>query len=145
LIGEVCHFIDTCAALVGSPALEVQAVGAGPNERLLSERLGLALSYADGSIATISYAPGGPPAMEKERVEVWGRGRAATIVDFRKLVIDGRSHPLKGQDKGHLEELRAFKAAVDGDKAPSRDFIESSRTTLVAADTLRLGRPEEEP
>src|SRR5205085_2613319 len=106
LLGEVCHFVDTCAAIVGdkAQATDVRAVGSGKGERLLAEDLVVTLRYADGSLATISYATGGHSSTEKERIEILGGGHSALIVDFRELVVDGRRVPV-GSGKGHAEEL----------------------------------------
>lgn len=35
LLGEVCHFVDTCAAIVGQPAVSVHGEGSGRGEQLL--------------------------------------------------------------------------------------------------------------
>ncbi len=84
------HFIDTCAAVVGDADVHVTAMGSARGESLLDDDLVVNLRYDDGSLATISYASGGHHSTEKERTEVLGRGRSATVVDFRQVVLDGR-------------------------------------------------------
>ncbi len=140
LLGEVCHFVDTCAAVVGADAVHVQAAGSGQGELLLANDLALLLRYPDGSLATIAYASGGSPDMEKERIEVLGRGRSATVVDFRSVILDGKKQALDGQDKGHRDEVVAFARAIaEGDVAPGRSSMASMTTTLEAAAALRGG------
>lgn len=135
LLGEACHFVDTCAAIVGHPTTSVHAEGSGRGERLLHEDLGLVIAYADGSIATITYASDGHPSSEKERVEVLGRGRSAVIADFSELTIDGK-HVASPADKGHLAEAQEFRAAIRDGRDTASAAISSTRTTLLAAASL---------
>ena len=143
LLGEVCHFIDTCNAVVGAPVATVFAVGSGTGESLLAEDLVVTLGYQDGSAATISYASGGHPATAKERFEVLGRGHSGLIDDFRRLIIDERQVRKGSQDKGHLAELRHFRRAISSgtrDDTMTVSGLETMRTTLAAAESLLNGR-----
>ncbi len=75
IVGEMCHFVDLAAFLVGNPAISVSAVSADPGKPpALRDTLSVTLSYADGSIATILYAATGDTSYSKERVEVFCRG-----------------------------------------------------------------------
>ena len=135
LLGEVCHFVDTCAAIVGAPAGSVQAFASDSGERLLAGDFVLALSYPDGSVATISYASAGHPSVEKERVEVLGRGHSALIVDYNSVMLDGRSASLHRADKGHVAHVRAFRDAIAAGTFVPEPFLSSTRTTLLAAES----------
>src|SRR3546814_6378230 len=73
LLGEVCHFIDLTNWIVGSPPVRVCAAGSGVGESLLQEDVVVTVQYADGSIATVSYAENGHGATSKERLEILGR------------------------------------------------------------------------
>lgn len=135
LIGEVCHFIDTCAAIVGTAASEVAAFSSGSDELLLNDDLVVVLKYPDGSLATISYGSHGNPSMEKERIDILGRGHSASVVDFSKVSIDG--HSASGRhDKGHRPQLEAFRAAVQGETEAEPPSLSSSATILLAARCL---------
>lgn len=136
LLGEACHFIDTCSAIVGADAVAVHALGSGCGETLLQEDLVVILRYADGSLATISYASGGHTRTEKERIEVLGRGHSATIIDFREVHLDGKSLPNQGFDKGHRAEARAFERMLRGDEGRAPSAIGSTRAALMAAALL---------
>ena len=151
LLGEVCHFVDTCAAIVDENAVAARAVSSARQGRelLLGDDVVLVLSYPDGSLATIAYASAGDPNVEKERIEVLGHGRSAVIVDFRSLILDGQKQPGTGHDKGHRREAVAFASSVRaGDVTPGAHALASMRTTLQAACALRAGLgalDEEEP
>jgi len=138
LLGEVCHFIDTCAAIVGKDAVAVHAFGSGRSEPVLEEDLVVTLRYPNGSVAAISYASGGHPSSEKERIEILGRGRSAVVVDFRQLILDGRTVNLGKQDKGHANEIAEFRRSLRAERYDDTlTSIASTRTTLLAAEALR--------
>lgn len=144
LLGEVCHFIDTCNALVGAPPQRVSALaGAGP-EALLAEDLSVQLGYANGSVASITYATSGHTSTPKERIEILGRGHTFVIDDFRTVSVDGRTAKDGGQDKGHaaeLEELVRLTAGGGiGDLAPEVTALETTAVSLAAVESLLTGR-----
>jgi hypothetical protein len=139
LLGEVCHFIDTCAAIVGAPPDRVEAVGggAGAQELITVDDLVVALGWPDGSVAAITYASRGHRGTEKERIDVLGRDRTATILDFRAVVLDGREVAIRPRDKGHRAEAVALREAIRaGDREPARTAIATTRATLAALAAL---------
>jgi predicted dehydrogenase/threonine dehydrogenase-like Zn-dependent dehydrogenase len=141
LLGEVCHFVDTAHALVGSPPASVWCTAADQGgEALLAEDLVVSMRHADGSLTTISYTTAGAPRTPKERVEVLGRGRTAVIDDFRAVELDGRRQRLRGQDKGHAAVLRAFReAARTGDPTLTDAALTTTAAMLAAAESLATG------
>ncbi|MBL8778073.1 MAG: bi-domain-containing oxidoreductase [Acidimicrobiales bacterium] len=141
LLGEVCHFVDTCGALVGHPAVSVGAsASVRGTELLLAEDLVLTIRYADDSLATIVYTTGGTPGMAKERVEVLGGGRSALIDDFATVVIDGREVRLATPGKGHAELLTAVRRAItDGAPFDVQPAIHTTATVFAAVASLTTG------
>jgi hypothetical protein len=142
LIGEVCHFIDTCGYFVGHPVSSVHCVGSGRREPLLEQDLIVTLRYSDGSVATISYASGGNPSMPKERIEILGRGHSAVVDDFRATVLDGKKSGGSSVDKGHVAEFSVLRQALR-QSTRAEDItlsaLESMATTLSAAQSLMTG------
>ncbi len=141
LLGEVCHFIDLVSWIVGEPASDVVAFGSGRAEALLQEDLVVSLRFADGSLATITYAEYGHAGTSKERLEVLGRGQSLLVDDFRKLYVDGKERKLASPGKGHRENLRVFKMALAGrgGDANLRANISSTAVALAAAESLMTG------
>ena len=86
-------------------------------------------------MATISYGSSGHPSVEKERVEVLGRGHSALILDYRSVVLDGKEASMGHADKGHAAHVRAFRSAIEAGGADAAPFLSSTRTTLLAADS----------
>jgi predicted dehydrogenase len=128
LVGEICHFVDTCQALTGSNEFSVTALGSGASEPILEEDLALLIRYTNGSTAAITYASGGHSAMEKEHVDIIGRGHSIRIVDFRQLFVDGHEVKLQSPDKGHTEQLRHFAKVLEG----SEDGIASAERSIAS-------------
>jgi predicted dehydrogenase len=147
LLGEVCHMVDTCCALVGDvPILRVHATaGSIGDELLLAEDLAVTLTFGDGSIAAITYGTTGHPGTSKERIEVLAGGHTLVLDDFRALTIDGRrGGTLSRGAKGHAEALAAFaRACRSGDDAgATRRALTTTAATVAAAESLRTGRSE---
>jgi predicted dehydrogenase len=142
LLGEVCHFIDLASWVVGLPVDEIVAFGSRRAEALLQEDLVVSLRFADGSVATVSYAEFGHARTSKERLEVLGRGRSVVVDDFTKLLVDGKEVKLSEPGKGHVANLSAFKASLTGgaSDADLRATIGSTAAALGAVESLLTGR-----
>jgi polar amino acid transport system substrate-binding protein len=104
---------------------------------------------SDGSIGNIAYFANGDRALSKERIEVFGGGRAAVIDDFRALEMcrDGKSKVVRKvtQEKGIDQELLAFLGAVrSGTPMPIawRSILLTTVTTLRIVDAVASGQPE---
>lgn len=116
LLGEGVHFFDLIRFLAGSEVREVTAA-AGPRSR---DEGAVTLSFADGSLGTLVYAPGGSPDAGKERLEVFAGGATFILDDFKSLTAFGA--PLKPfrtrtVEKGQSGQLENFVAALRGEAA----------------------------
>lgn len=135
LLGEVCHFVDTCAALAG-PITDASALGSiGRPELAVADSFVVSLRHADGSVSSVTYAAHGHSSTEKERIEILGRGHTAVIADFRAITFDGQAQRVNGQDKGHEGLAGAFHQAVRRGE-PAEVGLETSRAILRAAASL---------
>jgi predicted dehydrogenase/threonine dehydrogenase-like Zn-dependent dehydrogenase len=148
IIGEGCHFIDLAGYLVGAKPVEVTATALRGPDPGLRDNANITLRYDDGSVATVLYTAKGNPHSGKERIEVFAGGMTAVIDDFRRAEVHGsRTERWKGgQDKGHLEQLRRFTAAVrDGGESPIplRELADSSSMTLQAAACINGSKPQQ--
>jgi predicted dehydrogenase len=142
LIGEVCHFVDTCAALAGSEVDAVTALAGRDAEALLASDLAVTLRHVDGALSTISYSSARPRGVHKELIEAMAGGRSARIDDYRELVVDGRTAWKGSQDKGHRGAAAAFlRMCRGGDAGLTAELLASSRATLAAADALGVEVP----
>ena len=150
IMGEACHFIDLACALVGADPVEVHSTGVQmPGvAAMLNDNVVIALHFADGSVASVVYVACGAKGQAKERVEVFGGGRAAVIDDFRNAeLFDGDSGPrhVKGgaQDKGQNAMLTGWiKGLRDGKAQTSaRTLLAVSAATIAAVESMTIGAP----
>ncbi|HEX8557370.1 MAG TPA: bi-domain-containing oxidoreductase [Pyrinomonadaceae bacterium] len=146
--GEVCHFVDLMQFLTGAPVTRVYAesVTSDDREAVDDDSVFVTLKFADGSNGAVAYLAEGDRALAKERVEIFGAGRAFVIEDFRSAsrYAGGREtrSSLRAQDKGQREEARAVCAALrEGGPAPVSlaDLANTTRATFRILDSLRTG------
>ena len=111
IIGEGCHFVDFCTALIGSDPVAVMANSIVSDSRdvVAHDSAVITVQYTDGSLATIQYLALGHRSLAKERCEVFADGRSAVIDDFRTTRFYGGGRSMHGkQAKGFAEEIDAF-------------------------------------
>jgi predicted dehydrogenase/threonine dehydrogenase-like Zn-dependent dehydrogenase len=152
LVGEVCHMVDLAQYLAGEYVVRVFAQPLPKPPGDAADDVLLMLTFAGGSMGTITYAASGDSSLAKERLEIFGDGKAAVLDDFRHLTLHrgGRAERIGGnpgsQDKGHAAELRAFLDAVrHGAPSPihPEDAAQVTRVTFAALESVRTGLPVE--
>jgi predicted dehydrogenase/threonine dehydrogenase-like Zn-dependent dehydrogenase len=137
LLGEVCHFVDAAQVLVGTDIEDAVAVRGG-DASLGNDGMVVALRFADGSVASITYGSA-PATAGKERIEVLAGSHQVIIDDFRSVRLDGRTLWKGRQDKGHGAHATAFRQAVQGGLGmPTEAMLGSMRATIQAADRARV-------
>jgi predicted dehydrogenase len=149
IVGEACHAIDTCVALVGSPPVRVfaESVAKLGGIETTDDRVFITLRHADGSVSSISYQAGGDRSGPAERIEVFGGGRTATLSDWNRIETwhQGRRRRASGgKDKGHAAELGAFvRACREGGPWPIlwEHIYGTTWASLMAVRSLRTGYP----
>jgi predicted dehydrogenase len=148
IIGEACHAIDLATFLIGSPPVRVfaESISGPQTPEITEDQCFITLRHADGSISSVAYLAGGDKVFPKERIEVVGGGKIAVIDDFREVTLcsSGKMKRKKGwkQDKGHVEELEAFVAAVKAGKPspiPWHELRSVSLAAILAARSIREG------
>lgn len=148
IVSEGCHFVDLISFLCGSAPVRVHAemIGGGI-AGAQNDNCAATIRMADGSVATLVYVANGDPSFDKERIEVFGQGRVATIENWTvaRLMSGGRTRKVyPGRSaKGHHAEMQAFVEAVrTGTAAPIRveDAEIVTLATLALAASLRSGQ-----
>jgi polar amino acid transport system substrate-binding protein len=152
IVGEVCHFIDLMHYLTGAPPVFVfaESIGAKSNKIVDADSVFITLRFADGSNGAIAYLSEGDKGLAKERVEVFGAGRAFVLDDFRRATLykDGREEQvaLKAQDKGQQAQVQQVCTSVlEGGPAPITldELAATTRATFRVLDSLRERQPVE--
>jgi len=150
IIGEVCHFIDTCSYLIDSEVVSVYAATVQKSDQSIpdEDNVNITLKYANGSSATIAYYAYGDSTMPKEYIEIFANGISMQMTDFRELLIysGGKKEKIKSanQDKGFIGEFKAFKEAVrSGTPAIVFESIyNTTLTTFKILESIRSGNVE---
>jgi predicted dehydrogenase len=142
VIGEVCHFVDLCAHIVGQSVSEVWARSLGRNPEV-DDSMAAMLCFPDGSTAQISYLANAGPELPKERFEVHAEGKSAVCDNFRTTILPGGKkvrgvNQDKGQERAISETLEALR---EGRPAPISllDQVRVSRTTFAILESIRTG------
>ncbi|WP_427183810.1 bi-domain-containing oxidoreductase [Bordetella bronchialis] len=143
IIGEGCHFIDLLRHLAGSPIESFTATRMGHARATPPDTATVTLRFESGSVGTINYFSNGHRSLPKERLEVFGGGRAMVLENFLKLTGYGwpqlSRQNLWRQNKGQEACVQAFVDAIrDGGDAPIPldELMEVSRVTIDIAQAL---------
>jgi len=149
IVGEVCHFVDTCSFLTGAEPVSVFAncVRKGDHSVPDEDNASIIVNYVNGSTATINYFAYGDRQMPKEFIELFCGNISMQLNDFRELAIfkDGRKQRVKNanQDKGFVAEFEAFKNSLRSGKTSIsfESLCNTSRVTFAVLESLRTGMP----
>ncbi len=145
IIGEVCHFIDTCSFLIGSEVISVYAsCVVKPDQSIPDEdNVNIILNYKNGSTATIGYFAYGDSTMPKEYIELFAGGLSMQMTDFRELLIysAGKTEKTKSanQDKGFKAEFEAFNMAIKNGEAaiPFESLYNTTKVTFKILESIQ--------
>ncbi len=147
IIGEACHAIDACAAIVGEVPVRVfaESAGTGGTVARADDRAFITMRHANGSVSNISYQAGGDRSMPAERIEVIGGGKSAVLENWSELTVwhnGSRKRTRVVQDKGHAAGLEAFvHACLEGTASPIpwAHLRASSLAAILAERSAREG------
>lgn len=139
ILGEACHFVDFLGFVCGHPVVAASSVLLPNSGRYRDDNLAATLTFADGSVGTMTYTATGDKSFSKERIEIFTGGRVAILEDFRELVLiqDGRRRARKSRlriDKGHRGEWAAFVQSLRSggpQPIPLEDLVNVTLATMA--------------
>jgi predicted dehydrogenase/threonine dehydrogenase-like Zn-dependent dehydrogenase len=139
LIGESEHFFDLMNYFADSRPVDVQALSlplsAESKESMLNFMV--QVRYGNGSLGQLTYTNMGGPRLPRERVELFCGDRHVEIIDFKRVLVNGRTVSRKA-DMGHLAELEAFLELMGGGRLQScEEAFSASAVVLKASELLR--------
>ena len=150
IVGEACHFIDIARFLTGSRIATISVTSIRPTEGQPQtyDTVSIALTFDNGSIATINYFANGHKSYPKERVEVFQSGGVAVLDNFVRL----RGYGISGlknmrtlrQDKGIKACVKSFVDSIVASgptPIPIDEILEVSRASVKAMEQLVSGDP----
>jgi predicted dehydrogenase/threonine dehydrogenase-like Zn-dependent dehydrogenase len=123
-LGEACHIYDLFTFLADAEVTSVSARAIVPRSHHYGrdDNFVATMSFADGSVASLTYTALGHRDYPKELAELYVDGRLVALEDYRRLRVvgaPGRSLRTRVQDKGLRDELVAFADGVNGGGWPS--------------------------
>jgi predicted dehydrogenase len=146
-LSEGGHFIDLLQYVTDADPVSVFTRTIS-TEGTAGESLVISVGLHDSSAATIVYADGADRAESRERLEIFGRGRAATIEDFRRATLTSGGRPRRiryGEaSRGYYEELEAWVAAVLGKAPPAVPlpmYVANAACCFAVLESARSGAP----
>jgi len=135
ILGEACHFVDLMYWLLGSEPVEVTAYSLplGKQDPIGENNMAASFRFEDGSVGTITYCTVGSATSGGELVEVFAQGIGASLEDFKKLTIKGKTRSNSSKtwpDKGYKEQLESFATRIRQGLEPEVDVVDGSRATI---------------
>lgn len=116
-IGEACHIYDLFTYLTNSQVLSVTTQKITPKTAyyLAQDNFVTTMTFADGSLATLTYTALGSKDSPKEQLEIFVDGKVLTMNDYKSLKIYGakiKGLETKTPEKGQKEEMLAFAEVI---------------------------------
>lgn len=145
LIGEGSHFIDFACWMARDLADHVTCtLLPEPGGSLAAaQRFSVAMSFPDGSLATVIYGVGGADRVGKEYVEAHAGGRTAVLDDFRHVrlyegagaCVTASGKPDKGHDMQCDALMRYLRHGAHADTSPAP--LDTMSISLMAHSATR--------
>ncbi len=124
-LGEACHLYDLFIFLAKQKAIKVSTHPILPTSEYYArnDNFVATLSFADGSVATLTYTALGSRAYPKETADLYWDGKVITLNDYREMEVFGMkkgstSLATRAQAKGLKEELLAFSNGIQSGEMP---------------------------
>jgi predicted dehydrogenase/threonine dehydrogenase-like Zn-dependent dehydrogenase len=146
-LGEACHIYDLFTFLAGAEVTAVSAHAIVPRSHHYgrNDNFVATMSFADGSVASLTYTALGNKDVPKEMADLYVDGKIVALEDYRRLRVagaPGRALSTPVQDKGLKDELVAFADGVNGKgwPAPWWQQLQASRIALAVEAQLDPAR-----
>jgi predicted dehydrogenase/threonine dehydrogenase-like Zn-dependent dehydrogenase len=122
-MGEACHIYDLFTFLADSEVVSISAHAIKPGTAYYgrSDNFVTTLSFADGSVATLTYTALGNKDYSKETADLYVDGKIAVLDDYKTLTVHGDnklSLNFSRQDKGLMNELVRFAGGIKAGEWP---------------------------
>jgi predicted dehydrogenase/threonine dehydrogenase-like Zn-dependent dehydrogenase len=148
LLGEVCHFIDLCRFIAGSP-IESSHIISLKKSGITTDSWQILLGFSNGSTAIVNYFTNGHKSQPKEHLQVNSAGKTLIIDNFRALLCYGfgTTHNIKlwRQDKGQEQCALSVVTHLNKGLAPPIPFAELEEVMQVCLNLWSQVNPTELP
>ena len=144
-LGEACHIYDLFNYLTQSEVTRIQAAATAPKSKqwAQNDNFVVVISYANGSVCTLTYTAMGCKSYSKEQMEFFADGLVVSMNDYKALTVTGGTRAgwkANSPQKGQLEELQVVAKAIHtGGEWPIslKEQIEATRISLEVERQIR--------
>jgi predicted dehydrogenase/threonine dehydrogenase-like Zn-dependent dehydrogenase len=145
ILGEACHFVDLMYWLLGSEPIQIFAssLPIDSKDPIGQNNMAASFSFADGSIANLTYCTVGSRTSGGERVEAFAPGVGAIAEDFKQSIVKTgivRKSSSWFREKGYEAQMGAFFTALQQGKPAEIDVRDGIRSTLGCLLMLQSAR-----
>jgi predicted dehydrogenase len=145
--GEACHIYDLFTFLTDSRVVSVSTQRITPKTSYygINDNFVVTMSFADGSVATLTYTALGSTTYPKEQLEIFVDGKVITMHDYKNFNVLGakiKSIQHNTPEKGQQEELVAFAKSILHDGVwpiPFWQQIQATQISFQVEEQLKLG------
>ena len=146
-IGEACHIYDLFSFLTESEVsdIKVSSIHVVSDEHADNENFIATLSFAEGSVGSLTFTSLGSSKYPKEIFHVYADEAVHILTDYRELEsVSGASqvHRLNNIEKGHFEELEAFVYVLKNGghwPIPLWQQVQASRIAFTVEEQIKGG------
>lgn len=145
ILGEACHFVDLIYWLVDAEPVSVFAhsLPLESKDPIGQNNMAATFSFADGSIANLTYCTVGSRTSGGERVEAFVPGVGAWAENFKESVV--RTSMVRKEsswfaEKGYERQMRSFFAGLKQGKNADISIRDGVRATLGCLRMLESAR-----
>jgi predicted dehydrogenase/threonine dehydrogenase-like Zn-dependent dehydrogenase len=136
-LGEACHIYDLFTFLTGARVADIHATAITPatGHYQRQDNFTASMTFADGSVATLTYTALGSKEYAKERMEIFVDGKVISLDDYKSVTVAGASRkPFSTRlpEKGQKQELEAFARAIQQGAASPIPVWEQEQATVIA-------------
>jgi predicted dehydrogenase/threonine dehydrogenase-like Zn-dependent dehydrogenase len=151
-LGEACHIYDFFTFLADSEVGQISAQSIVPRTQHYgrNDNFVATMTFADGSLATLTYTALGSRNYPKEIAELYFDGKLVRMEDYKRLEVHGirgRSLRTTVQEKGLKEELVAFSDSIRQGEwpVPWWQQLQVARIALAVERKIRASARAEVP
>ena len=143
-LGEACHIYDIFQFLTASRPLSVQVASSASTGKQwkMNDNFTALISYADGSVCSLTYTAMGHRDFPKEQMDVFFDGKVLHLNDYKNLRVEGirGGWESKLMRKGQYEELLALAKGLRSGSWPIalQDQIDVTRLSFEIEKKLKL-------
>jgi|ETNmetMinimDraft_20_1059909.scaffolds.fasta_scaffold04334_2 predicted dehydrogenase/threonine dehydrogenase-like Zn-dependent dehydrogenase len=146
-IGEACHIYDLFTFLTESEVsdIKVSSINIASDEHADNENFTATLSFADGSVGSLTLTSLGSSKYPKEVFHVYANEAVHILTDYRQLEsVGGDSKVIRSDkvEKGHFEELEAFVYVLKNGghwPIPLWQQVQASRIAFTVEEQIKGG------